>query len=338
MGTVHGGESVSNCEILYDEEEPASPELICILDYMEQEFLLYDLSFVLNIPKGMCINLITTPSWHYDRPTGYGPQTIVHTKIAGTNDTERDQYCVQGTSNCTDDAGSIPELCNRYVYTRGEEKFSCCLGSYTIIGESRETESWGGEAKNCLGGAGRTSWDAYDNDGFPIHLAEYVLENGLRRTFNISNLIEVALGGIHSTPIANYMKMFDKPPEDFRNDSVTFPEFFSLDDFYRPSLLGRSGNPFFIFSCLDSAGEILHRINLMIREWNTAEEFETHYESGGSDESADPDVEGIEGDDCPYEKRSLFTAHSLFSECNDYLDLDDIIDSPLDYPFANYQQ
>ena len=325
--------SASNCEILHDEEEPAAPELICILDYMEQEFLLYDLSFSLNIPKEMCTNLITTPAWHYDRPMGYGPPTIVHSKVPpepveGVE--QKDRYCVAETSDCVENSGDIANLCP-YVYTRKEEQINCCLGTYVIIGETKEKSvSWEGSAQNCLGGPGRTSWSLYDDDGFPLHLAEYVLEDGLRRTFNIQNLIEAALGGGHSTPIANYMEIFDKPLED-QEDSITFPDFLDpKNGLYR-------GSPFFTFACLDSAGEILHRINLMIREWNTAEEFLAHYESGGSDESADPDVEGIEGDDCDYEDRSLFGGDTNFSGCNDYLDLDDIVDSPLEYPFANYQ-
>ena len=35
------------------------------------------------------------------------------------------------------------------------------------------------------------------------------------------------------------------------------------------------GYPYFTWSCLDKAREIRHRIHLVIREWNTQEEFET---------------------------------------------------------------
>ena len=332
-------ESVSNCEILYDEEEPASPELICILDYMEEEFLLYDLSFYLNVPKGMCHSLKTTPAWHYDREMGIGPGVIVHSKVPEEpeeGEEQTDRYClVESTDRCVEDSNDIEKLCP-YVHVRNRGKVNCCLGTYRIIGETTEESTpWGGDARQCIGGPGRTSWDLYDdNTGFPIHLAEYVLEDGLRRTFNIRNLIDVALGGGLSTPIANYMKVLDKPAEDIQSDSISLPEFLrSPEEGILPS-----GSPFYTFTCSDPAGDILQRIRLLIREWNTYEEFMDHYESGGSDESADPDVEGIEGDDCPYEDRRLFNNRTGWSECNDYLDLDDILDRGSDaYPEANYQ-
>ena len=63
--------------------------------------------------------------------------------------------------------------------------------------------------------------------------------------------------------------------------------------------------------CIDSAGEVLHKLQLMVREWNTHEEFLSFYQAGGT-EDADPDVggydrlEGIEGEDCDYEAKSNF--------------------------------
>lgn len=331
-------DSVSNCEILYEEDEPAAPEIICILDYMEEEFLIYDLSFVLNVPKGMCATLRTMPAWHYNRAMGYGPPTIYHQIVPGAGDDDEDKnYYYLGNSAsgipCAEDESEITEKCCPYIYTKGkDEKVNCCLGEYTIVGdiEPRGNEPWGGEAINCLGGPGRTSWDRRDEDGFPIWLTEYILEDGLKRTFDITNLIDVARGGIHSTPIANYMKDFDTPLEDLPKDLSNFPNFLA------PGNL-RFASPFYTFECRDSAGEILHQINLMIREWNTYEEFYAYYDSGGDDESANPDVTGEEGDDCEYEDRQLF---GISSPCNDYCDLDDFLEEECPscdgYPCARY--
>ena len=328
-------DSVSNCEILYEEDEPAAPELICILDYMEEEFLQYDLSFVLNVPKGMCATLRTMPSWHYNLPAGLGPAIIHHTLVEGEDedDEDRNEYRVgdsSGTVCATSEEDLLSGCCDDYHHTIRKEEINCCLGEYAMVGDTISNDnSWDGDVQNCLGGPGRTSWSygGYDEDGFPAWLTDYILEDGLRYTFDITNLIDVARGGVHSTPIANYMKDFDKPPEELHEED--FPEVTFLDQ--KNDL--RRANPFYTFECRDSAGEILHRINLMIREWNTYEEFYAYYDSGGDDESADPDVEGEEGDDCEYEDRQLFGASS---PCNDYLDLDDILDSILEYPNARY--
>lgn len=335
-------ESVSNCELLYDEEEPAAPEIICIFDYMEEEFLLYELSFALNIPKGMCSSLIRAPSWHYNRPAGLGPSSITHSKSTVTGPsgpTEVDKYCLTDEpTRCVGTESEIVEDLCSYVHTEGDEKVNCCFGTYSITGETYSTgNSWGGKAQKCLGGPGRTSWEAYDDDGFPKPIIQYVLEDGLRLTFEIGDLIEVAQGGCYNTPIDNYMERFDKPVEELMEDFPDFPTFLQGGNGLRPA------PPFYSFECRDSAGEILHRINLMIREWNTYEEFFAYYDSGGTDDTADPDVKGEEGEDCEYEERlplrtdCLGVLDDCTTCCNDYLDLEDTIDLGLDYPEAYYR-
>ncbi|MCY4512716.1 MAG: hypothetical protein OXB86_03405 [Bdellovibrionales bacterium] len=346
MNTTEGADksarrdSRSNCEILYDEEEPAGPEIICIFDYMEEEFLTYDLSFVVNVPKGMCSHLFIDPSWHYNRPMGRGPLVIKHVKTTDDEGNESDTYCDEQQNKCVDEESKITEDLCPYTHNRGKDKISCCLGTYDIDSEtsSSTNNSWGGEAKNCLGGPGRTSWDSYDRDGFPItSVREYILEDGLRLTFEINNLIDVAEGGCYNTPIDNYMERFDKPVEDLMESSLDLPTFIDQKNDLLP------GNPFYTFECRDSAGDIPHRINLMIREWNTYEEFYAFYDSGGSDDNADPDIKGEEGEDCEYEPRlQLRSDCALVSDgcttcCNDYWDLEDTLELR-DYPEAHYVQ
>ena len=48
---------------------------------------------------------------------------------------------------------------------------------------------------------------------------------------------------------------------------------------------------FITWSCLDKAKEVKHRIHLLIREWNTQEEFNRFKESNGS--RGDSDIVGI---------------------------------------------
>ena len=317
-------DSVSNCEVIYDEEEPDGPQMFCILDIMEQELLLVDLAFVVNVPKGMCTQLITSPAWHYNRAAGRGPPLIDHSKYVPTGtEEEKNKYCVveggSPTTRCQDEESKILELCDFIHSTGGEEKLNCCVGEYAITGETSSTgNDWGGSIKNCMGGPGRTSWDTYTEDGIPMRLVEYVLENGLRRLVKIKNLIAVARGGAYSTPIANYLKQLYQSPEDLRQIKETdLPKFLQTHYLYTP-------NPYYTFTCLDSAGEILHQINLMIREWNTHEEFMVYYDSGGSDDTADPDVTGVEGNDCEYENRDTIGFNSTQSRCNDFWDFDDI--------------
>ena len=80
-------------------------------------------------------------------------------------------------------------------------------------------------------------------------------------------------------------------------------------------------NPYFVWTCMDRAKEVRHRIILMVREWNTQKEYNRFKESLGS--SGDPDIAGEEGSLCDYytsDEKTLFDRDSL---CNDFLDLDD---------------
>ena len=97
------------------------------------------------------------------------------------------------------------------------------------------------------------------------------------------------------------------------------------------------GYPYYTLSCLDSNFEILHRVHLVIREWNTLEEFVTFQDTEGR--SGDPDIEGEEGDECLYYEPDEFLSHSG-QQCNDFSDIDDIHDQELPlskYPYVLYE-
>ena len=98
--------------------------------------------------------------------------------------------------------------------------------------------------------------------------------------------------------------------------------------FYR-SPNSPTGHPFITWSCLDNAKETKHRIHLLIREWNTQEEFKDFKENG----RGDPDTDGNEGDSCEhYESK-----HNTFSRCNDLYDADDSDNETDPYPEIDYE-
>jgi len=239
------------------------------------------------------------------------------------------------------------ELCT-YRYTDGDEDISCCYGTYRIGGPTGEKEEWDGtdDLKKCLGGVGRTSWDELDDKGFPAKLIEQVSEFGVRGYFEIKNLIEVTGGRPYwSTPIANYHKKLDTTPEKLRKvQRASLPKFLHRPQGQQapqpqgqqaPQPQGQQAPQlFFEVECLDSAGEVLHKLQMMIREWNTHEEFIDFYSAGGAD-GHDADVTGEEGDECEYEERGTLRREEEQStliiredDCNDSLDFDDFSSFP----------
>ena len=371
-------DSVSNCEIIYDEDEPASQDMICILDMMENDLLLLDggdesggtdISLSFNVPEGMCHQLAIKPAWHFNHKSGNGPPyvCVIESNSAGTcsGEIEGDGSCDSNTNktDCEDDScewegesryalpdvdgkpskadcdeitssGSedVLELCkdSSYGFVHGTQNdvINCCFGTYDEVGENESSDNeWGGNLQQCIGGPGRTNWDHYDDRGEPVGTIGGIL-SGNKRDIKISPLISTIAGQSFSTPIANYLDILDQPIKDIRNIEEN-----DLPPFLRFKIIGDHVSipePYYNFTCLDGAGEILHRINLLIREWNTYEEFLDFYNSGGEDDNADPNVPakgqvGAEGEDCDYETRTLLSSRvQKFDRCNDFLDFEDV--------------
>ena len=355
-------DSVSNCEIEYiaiDDSSRQSKNKICILDIMEQELFLNDLPIVYNVPERMCTNVYVSIPWHYNYEVGQGPSSVTkytHTTGSGDNVVETEYFCASNSASGVTDAGTgirngyrcvekEESLC-KYNHARssGEGQISCCFGEYDLDGEQKKWST--GNLTECIGGPGRASWSLYDTDGLPAGQSHYVLEDGVRQTIEIRSLQSVhGRHGDGSIPIANYLKALDKTPAELKDvEREDLPAFFQLPASaprisYRPHL-------FFTVECLDQAGDSLHKLSIMFREWNTYEEFARFYASGGADEG-DPDVPGVgrsrndrgaEGEDCEYERRNtLANELSAVDFCNDFWDLDDLVATEGDASFPELE-
>lgn len=374
IGDSEFRDSVSNCEIGYDEDsdlaDSASKTKICVLDIMEYDLLINELHITYNVPEGMCDYVSTIMPWHYNRKVGKGPETIFTCNppaavgdapaaegetyfcasqadaIAGRvpDGTSKPGYKCEGPgtsayqTNCFTE---IEDLCKYKPTADGEEIF-CCKGEYT---DSEGVHEWEMNSA-CLGGPGATDrWEAKKNN-FPIPLLAATKETGLREVFAVDNALDVGKGNSGSSAyIANYLKFLDKPAEDLAKISRTdtqIPDFLKAPTEQGNPIFRRQTDPrellfkapqlFFQVECLDSAGEVLHKLQLMVREWNTYEEFISYLDG---DDKADPDVDGTEGQDCDYEDRKTFQ-DSKEGKCNDLIDFDDLKKIGKKYPKLLY--
>lgn len=313
-------DSVSNCEIEHiaseDEENElhvrrASPFLICILDIMEWDLSVKDLHIVYNFPGGMCESTSVALPWHFNHPIIPGPK-VIECSLGGEGEDSNSSkgYCDDSDTNDDCDRGS-PCTEEEEDVCPGSPK--CCVG-----GEKTDGSSWTLD-EACFGGPGTILTTA----GFEDFTKKYVTdlpENGIKQSLSMKSLIEINNNVMFdnvsiSSPHANYVKALDRAPDDFSFNGSNLPVFLQPSPEY--PYLPRS---FFEFICIDDTGEELHKIFLMIREWNTLEEFIKFHDAGGLDD-ADPDVEGYEGSDCAYE---ILSSSDGDRPCNDLLDLDDI--------------
>lgn len=319
--------SRSNCEILLnliEEEEDfslseSSETLICILDLLEGDIQAKDLHLTFNFPEGMCSYVRTGLPWHFNYEIIPGPRTAKCQSTTGTGDDEETEDlfcdatqpgCAEGDDTQTCPSGSVEEeedLCSL-------EKPLCCYGGLKEDGEEWEPdlECYAGPALIAEGDTALPAGEFYK------YLVRELPEGGLRESFTLPHGIGIHGGQRSSLTHANYIKILDRSPEDLRNlERGSLPDFLQEGFFHLPPRL------FFEFDCLDAGSESLHKILVMIREWNTLEEFWDFYLDGGND-SADPDITGIEGDDCPYEDRRIL--EDDLAACNDHFDMDDIDD------------
>ena len=336
-GDAEERDSLSNCEIYYEkpegdeaEEKIASDEnLICILDLLEYEFMVKDIHLVYNFPEGMCDYIRFSLPWHFNHEILPGPIVNKCTGHPGTDEEGNPTEGKEGLCQVNSDGECTPcltedveeeDFCSPSD-SIGDTVIRCCSG-----GSKEDGAEWKPDIQ-CFGGPSLIAELEGGEKEFYEGVIEESPEGGLRQGITLPDLVSINgaesyvnnLTGITSvsSPFVNYLKALDRSPDKLtgvRRDSL--PDFLQKSPHYdyRPEL-------FFQFTCLDSAGDTLHKILLMIREWNTYAEFKEFYNAGG-DDSADPDVEGTEGSDCDYEDFS--TLDGEVEPCNDLLDLDDI--------------
>ena len=156
------------------------------------------------------------------------------------------------------------------------------------------------------------SWPekGFNDFGYPVTIVESGIE-GVNKEYTLNPLIETTKSR-YSLPTANFFKAIE-------DEKTAQPPVF-YDSPNNPDKI--KGHPFLTWSCLDPAREVKHRIHLLIREWNTKEEFTRFKESEGG--SGDPDIGGAEGSECEYYEKDK----AIFGDCNDLYDSDDTITYP----------
>lgn len=249
-------------------------------------------------------------------------------------------------------------LC-RYDYT-GVGGPNCCLGNYRLsksvipkrvnVGDPTPAAvisgpldlNWGGSFKGCLGGPGADDamWPK-TSDGFPINLIESAA-NGVNAKYKIQKPID--LYDYYSISAANYYTpsatdrtslfpgIVSRAP--LAIDPITDRRLSSNDQrFYATGVNGTgerlpATSGFYVFTCLDQAWEIKHRIRVQVREWNTYSDFFSFGQTPAGINGS-PDVTGTEGVNCNME-------FSSGDGCNDLLDWDDVTAGGAAQPRANF--
>ena len=342
----------TDCKIPIDQE--SSEDVFCMLDKMEGDLWAHPTIIEYNAPPRMCEYIAFSTHWHWNQNAGTGPSTVYKCTEEGSEDTEsKECYCLDEctatTHSCSrpDCSEKAEGLCAYNEEAKADENddnslANCCIGTYNVTG-GENNQKWGGNLQNCIGGLGRISWDAHNKIGIPITKVVSAEKDGFVSDYEIPS-IDSFYDGIDSGVIKSSARdrigvsgtsfVTANYHEDIEDAGSAQPSFYNTSSLHGGSTLSE-GYPYITWACLDGAHEVRHQIHLILREWNSREEFADFIESEGS--SGDPDVTGTEGGNCDYYEQ---VSGAGFSECDDAIDADawkDVRDPDENWPHIIYK-
>lgn len=318
-------------------------DLTCVVEIGELSLFFNGIKFQYNVPVNQCKYIETEPYWFYNYEVGTGPTDVVVNVTKNASGTVTSSSCsVDGSTpmSCTtltppvtwndiefDFAEEVSVKC-KYDTSDEDGGQNCCLGKYRLrtstttpdgtTSTDERGKSWGGSVAACIGGAGRTSWEKYDANGYPASLLEKMTPDKKRtKLYYVNNVSKSVNGAQHNFVVANYFTTGLHTHTGYGAASATAsvnPYFISpVSD--RSGTLVRSGNPDYLFDCLDEAFETNYRIRMKVQEWDTVAALQ-NYMSTGVSFPVGADEPGIAPGDCP----------GLAGDaCNQAADLDDFV-------------
>lgn len=319
------GQRASACR--YDPLTSASTYIKCIVDVDELDMFNNAFTLVNSAPGDVC-KYRGFRSYYYsiafiDTPPNY----VSYVKDPDTNEVTassvRYYYGVAPDNtvrlpaiNGTTIRGLPPSMlvsaaedvkCPYDYSTRYEDGKNCCKGQYTALefdatvggapGNFLEAAQWGGDPANCFRGPGMEDSLPKASDGFPSYFYTQVLGRGFQDTYTIDSPNSKRDSQIY---LANY---FDPAVHPANSNSIAGET--NVPTPVRPPWGG--GFPFYRYDCLDENNEVVARIDVQFREWNTKTQILSA--------TGDPDVRGVES--------SPFGAQCL----NDFFDWEDFVPS-----------
>ncbi len=327
----------SQCKISSD--ATSSEDIVCLVEVPEGDIYYHGLELTYNVPAGMCTFLRRSPYWFYNQESGYGPDSLTIAVSANTTGVVSAYTCsvdggaagaCGGQKEITvNQSTSTPTCVYDKTSTGGQ---NCCFGKYTFTINKTNTDtsvtttetsekSWGGDYKTCIGGSGRTDWTGYESTSMdkniPVDLIDDA-EDGILSKYKITAPIKTT-NNRKNYDIANFYTPALHSHDGYVAGTVsTLPYFIDpIDD--RSGSLMYSGSDSYSFVCLDQAYEVLHRIRVYVREWDTEDDYLAFKSSSGVTVAPDRANDGT----CP-------TADNV---CNNIYDLDNFRSLVLAAPY-----
>lgn len=304
-------------------------DITCNIEIGELALFHNGIKFQYNVPANACKYIRTSPYWYYNYEVGTGPQAVSMTITKNASGSVISSLC-QVTNNgvsssvvaCDsssanldfndvrfDTSGESTVIC-AYDTSNEDGGRNCCLGKYDftkkMINAGVETvtfergKSWGGTAASCIGGPGRTSWEKFGPQGLPAPVLEKMTTNVARtKIYRVKSVTQSVNGVPDNFVVANHFTLGIHNHTGYHTSAASssvFPYFVDpVSD--RNGTSVESGNPYYIFDCLDEAFETNFRIRMVVQEWNTVAALQSYITTGVS--AVGPDENGFAPANCP---------------------------------------
>jgi len=274
----------TKCQVSKSESDLTKKDLYCILDVQELDLYHSKLKLNFNAPQNVCSWIRIRPYWFYDFEPSPGKikryMTVTKTAAGSTASDVTDE-----TGTAVTDATVNFEKTGvncKYDYSKDNQHPNCCEGTLylTTIDEVTSpapppvtTEiDLGGKVKNCAAGPGVDY--KVNTAGFPI-VKDFYAENGINSTVDLQTPDDSGKNRSGILYLANFFR-----PDDYENadpifstsTTLTYPRGITGPDALLPNF--PQGFPYYEFNCRDRADDVIARIRLLIRAWDTLADFE----------------------------------------------------------------
>lgn len=311
----------------WNREYGSGPPVVWVRNYLDD----------LNKPSGTpeCFVQNSDGNWYPSDPNADG--LPANNGVLGTGTNCENLGGLAGLELTSIDSSSGKPRC---IYDRSHVNgVNCCTGNYTLVKETIDNsteldpiskgsviltdQSYGSQqVSQCLAGPAMAdgSWPK-SSLGYPVPRVYFTRESGFADRYVIKPPMEIFNVG-HNQIVSNWHAGVESGN---RHQHVgTISGRTSLLPIFHDPIEDRSGDFFHIpgqspyeFHCLDEADDVLHRIRLYVREYNTRREF-LNFIANPINGTQDADRTGVEGgggvNDCE---------GFIGGPCNDYSDADD---------------
>lgn len=248
-------------------EEPCRAEvgedIECILESDEEDLYHYGAGFEFNVPPDMCEYIYQVPYLYYGLSVGNGSSVVTSDTVGSQSGSDLNSDGDLADANELDD----PLKCQ---HDHTPDFPNCCEGTYTRINRTwngvsydinsvTTGNSWGGKAASCIDGPAQKIGDWPKNKaGTATTRTQWTYGVGSKLTYEVYAPISSKSGGPRGSNI------FAASWYDTADHLGTDPTAYIQGD---------------QIACLDRDGELIARIRLFVRDWNTKEAFDARVDN-----------------------------------------------------------